>query len=185
MRRRDGDVTMTQEAIVLAEDLTAVIKRDLRAVRREIGAFPDDASVWRTPPGIANSAGTLALHLAGNVQHFFGAVLGGSGYVRDRAAEFSRRDVPRAEIQAQLDAAIGAVEPGLSRVSDSTFQADFAEKIAGHTVSTGEWLIHLAAHLAYHLGQIDYHRRIVTGQAETVGTMAVPELHSARKAAGS
>lgn len=175
---------MIQEAIVLAEDLT-VITRDLRAVRREIAAYPDDASVWRTPPGIANSAGTLALHLAGNVQHFFGAVLGGTGYVRDRAAEFSRRDVPRAEIQAQLDAALAAVEPGLSHVTDGVIQAEFPEKIAGHTVSTGEWLIHLAAHLAYHLGQIDYHRRIVTGQSETVGTMAVPELRSARKVAGT
>lgn len=169
---------------MIPEYLAAVITRDLRAVRREIAAYPDEASVWRLPPGIANSAGTLALHLAGNVQHFFGAVLAGSGYVRDRAAEFSRRDVPRAEILAQLDAAIAAVQPGLSQASDDALQADFSEKIAGHTVSTGEWLMHLAAHLAYHLGQVDYHRRIVTGQAQTVGTMAVAELHSARKAAG-
>jgi hypothetical protein len=166
---------------MLAEYLTAVITRDLRAVRREIEAYPDDASVWRVPPGIANCAGTLALHLAGNVQHFFGTILGGTGYVRDRAAEFSRRDVPRAEIGGQLEAGIAAVERGLSRVADNSLAADFPEKIAGHTVSTGEWLIHLAAHLAYHLGQIDYHRRLVTGRAETVGTMAVPELRTARK----
>ena len=168
---------------MIADYLTAVITRDLRAVRREIEAYPDDASVWKLPPGIANSAGTLALHLAGNVQHFFGAILGQTGYVRDRAAEFSRRDVPRGEIVAQLDAAIAAVAPGLSRVSDSALQAAFPEQIAGHTVATGEWLIHLAAHLAYHLGQIDYHRRLVTGKSETVGTMAVPELRTARKPA--
>lgn len=166
---------------MLAEYLTAVMTRDLRAVRREIEAYADDASVWRLPPGIANSAGTLALHLAGNVQHFCGAILGGTGFVRDRAAEFSRRDVPRAELAAQLDAAIAAVEPGLSRVADSAFGADYSEKIAGHTVATGEWLIHLVAHVAYHLGQIDYHRRLVTGRAETVGTMSVPELGTARK----
>ena len=168
---------------MIADYLTAVMTRDLRAVRREIAAFPDDASVWQVAPGIVNSAGTLALHLAGNVQHFFGTVLCGTSYVRDRAAEFSRRDVPRAEIQAQLDAAIAAVEPGLARVPDGALQAEYPEKIAGHTVSTGEWLVHLATHLAYHLGQIDYHRRLVTGQSETVGTMAVPELRSARKVA--
>jgi len=166
---------------VIADYLTAVISRDLRAVKREIAAFPDDESVWRLVPGVANSSGTLALHLAGNVQHFFGKVLGGTNYVRDRTAEFNRRDVPRAEIQAQLDAAIAAVEPGLSRVKDNGLDADYPEHIAAHSVATGEWLIHLAAHLAYHLGQIDYHRRMVTGQNETVGTMALPELRSARK----
>ena len=121
------------------------------------------------------------MHLAGNVQHFFGAILGGTGYVRDRAAEFSRRDVPRAEIAAQLDAGIAAVERGLSRVADNSLAADYPEKIAGHTVSTGEWLVHLVAHLGYHLGQIDYHRRLVTGRGETVGTMAIPELRTARR----
>ena len=166
---------------MIPEYLTAVITRDLRAVRREIEAYPDDASVWKLPPGIANSAGTLALHLAGNAQHFFGAVLGGSGYVRDRAAEFSRRDVPRAEITAQLDAGIAAVERGFAKVSDQTLATDFPEQIAGHAVAGGEWLIHLASHLAYHLGQIDYHRRLVTGHTETVGTMALQELRSARK----
>ncbi|HJQ66642.1 MAG TPA: DinB family protein [Gemmatimonadales bacterium] len=166
---------------MIPEYLTAVITRDLRAVRREIEAYPDDESVWKLPPGIANSAGTLALHLAGNVQHFFGAVLGRSGYVRDRAAEFSRRDVPRAEIAAQLDAGIAAVEQGLAKVSEQALSSDFPEPIAGHAVAGGEWLIHLASHLAYHLGQIDYHRRLVTGHTETVGAMALQELRSARK----
>lgn len=166
---------------MIGDNLTAIITRDLRAVRREIEAYPDDASVWALPPGIANSAGTLALHLAGNVQHFFGAILGGTKYVRDRAAEFSRRDVPRAEIVVQLEAGIAAAERGLGRVSDGSLQTDFPEQIAGHTVSTGEWLVHLATHLAYHLGQIDYHRRLVTGRPETVGTMSVPELRTARK----
>ena len=169
---------------MIGEYLTAIIMRDLRAVRREIEAYPDEASIWKQPPGIANSAGTLALHLAGNVQHFFGATLGKTGYVRDRAAEFNRRDVPRAEIVAQLEAGIAAVPKGLAQVQDGALAADFPEPIGGHTVSTGEWLIHLAAHLAYHLGQIDYHRRIVTGQPSTVGTMAVPELRTARKPGG-
>lgn len=166
---------------MIGEYLAAVITRDLKAVRREIEAYPDDSSVWKLPPGIANSAGTLALHLAGNAQHFFGAILGKTGYVRDRAAEFNRRDVARAEIVAQLDAGIAAVPKGLAQLPDAALAADFPEQIAGHTVSTGEWLIHLAAHLTYHLGQIDYHRRIATGQAVTVGTMAVPELSTARK----
>ena len=166
---------------MLSDYLVGVIARDMKALGREVEAYPDDASLWRTPPGIANSGGTLALHLAGNVQHFFGAVLGGSGYVRDRNAEFSRRDVPRSEIAAQIQAAVAAVERYLPQVSDATMAADYPEQIAGHTVVTGEWLAHLVAHLGYHLGQVDYHRRLVTGKGETVRAMATPELRTARK----
>jgi len=166
---------------VITQDVAAIITRDLRAVKREIEAYPDEASVWKLAPGIANSGGTLALHLAGNLQHFFGAVLGKTGFVRDRAAEFSRRDVSRTELVAQLEAAIAAVENGLAGVAESALGKDYPERIAGHVVATGEWLIHLASHLAYHLGQIDYHRRLVTGHTETVAAMAVTELRSARK----
>jgi hypothetical protein len=170
---------------VLSDYLVGVIVRDLKAVGREVEAYPDDASVWRTPPGVINSGGTLALHLCGNVQHFFGAILGGTGYVRDRAAEFSRRDVPRVEILQQVNAAVAAAERGLAKVTVASLGAEFPEAIAGHTVETGDWLIHLAVHLGYHLGQIDYHRRLVTGKGDTVGTMAVPQLRTARKKDGA
>jgi len=166
---------------VVSDYLVGVIVRDLRALGREVEAYPDDASLWRTPPGIANSGGTLALHLCGNVQHFFGKVLGGTGYVRDRAAEFSRRDVPRLEIMAQIDAAVAAAERGLARVADSALTVDYPEPVGGCVVANGELLIHLAVHLGYHLGQVDYHRRLVTGRGETVGVMAIPELRTARK----
>jgi DinB family protein len=166
---------------VFQDYLVGVIVRDVKALGREVDLYPDDASLWRTPPGIANSGGTLVLHLCGNVQHFFGAILGGTGYVRDRAAEFSRRDVPRPEIQRQVAAAVAAAERGLARLADASVDKEFPEKIAGHTVGTGEWLVHLAVHLGYHLGQLDYHRRLVTGQGETARVMAVPELRSARQ----
>lgn len=167
---------------MFSDYLVGVIVRDLKALGREVEAYPDDASLWRTPPGITNSGGTLALHLCGNVQHFFGRILGGSGYVRDRAAEFSRRDVARAEIMQQVSAAIVAAERGLALLADSALDAAFPEKIAGHTVGTGEWLVHLVDHLGYHLGQLDYHRRLVTGRGETARTMSVPELRTARQA---
>ncbi len=164
-----------------ADWIAGVLVRDLNGVRRELEAYPSESDIWRVEPGIANSAGTLALHLAGNLQHFIGTVLGGGSYRRDRDAEFSRRDVPRAELVAQLEAAIVAVERGLAQVSEAALAADYPERIAGHTVTAGEWLVHLVAHLSYHLGQIDYHRRLLTGRGETVGTMGIAELRSARK----
>ena len=101
----------------LTTNLTTLLVRELKAFARELDLYPDDASVWKTTPGITNSTGNLALHVAGNLQHFIGAVLGGTGYVRNRELEFSRSSGTRAEIKAELAAAITAVEktlPGLS-----------------------------------------------------------------------
>lgn len=165
------------------EYVARILVRDLNAVRRELEAYPDEQSVWALPPGIANSAGTLALHLAGNLQHFIGAVLGKSGYKRDRAAEFAKRDVPRSAVIVELEAAIVAIGLGMSQVSEAMLAEDFPEAIAGHRIVTADWLMHLVSHCAYHLGQIDYHRRLVSGSGTTVGAMAVPELATARKVA--
>lgn len=145
-------------------------------MRRSVEAYPDDASLWAERPGLPNAAGTLVLHLAGNVQHYLGAVLGRSGYVRQRDAEFARRDAPRAELLAELDAAMQAVTLGLGAVEDDALLAPYPERIAGRTVAVGDFLVHLAAHAAYHLGQLDYHRRVVTGDGRPVGALAVGEL---------
>lgn len=159
-----------------ASTVALLITRELRAVRREIEAYPDDASVWRTVPGIPNTAGTLALHVAGNIRHFIGAIIGGDGYVRDRDAEFARRDVPRAELLAGLDAAITAVRRAMTSADDALFRRPFPELIAKRKVSGADFMAHLVAHLAYHLGQIDYHRRVVTEDGRGVDAVSVREL---------
>lgn len=153
-----------------------VITRELRAVRREIEGYPDDASVWRAVPGLPNTGGTLALHVAGNIQHFFGAILGRDGYTRDRDAEFARRDVPRGQLLAGIDAAIASVERTLPRITADQLSAPYPQPIANRTVTTQVFLVHLVTHLAYHLGQLDYHRRAVTGNAQGVDAVSVREL---------
>jgi uncharacterized damage-inducible protein DinB len=159
-----------------AATLQRLITRELRAFRRELEAYPDDASVWRLIPGVPNTGGTLALHVAGNIQHFIGAIVGRDGYVRDRDAEFARRDVPRAELIAGLDAAIRAVERTLSSASSDLMRGPYPEPIAKRTVTAADFLVHLVAHLAYHLGQIDYHRRAVTGDTRGIDAVSVREL---------
>ena len=163
---------------MLASAVAAVLARDLGTLRREIEAYPDDRLIWRTVPGITNTAGTLALHLAGNVQHFVGATLGRSGYRRDRQAEFARRDVPRAELLREVSAAETALD-ALHRLSETQLRGDYPEIVGGSRVAAGEFLVHLVAHFTYHLGQIDYHRRVVTGQATPVGAVQTAGLTSA------
>jgi uncharacterized damage-inducible protein DinB len=130
-------------------------------------------------PGISNVAGTLVLHLAGNLQHYLGARLGRTGYVRDRPAEFARRDVPRSELLRQIEAARAAVKAALSGSAQPDVMAAYPEAIGGSKVATGDYLIHLTTHFAYHLGQIDYHRRVVTGSAFGVDAIRPSELSSA------
>lgn len=169
---------------MLLPAIGAVLDRDLRALRREVEAYPDDRAVWRQVPGVSNVAGTLVLHLAGNLQHYLGARLGGADFIRNRAAEFSRRDVPRAELVREIEAARAAVKAAVARIAAPELAAEFPETVGGVHVVTGEYLIHLATHFAYHLGQVDYHRRMVTGSSATVDAMRPAELSSARRADG-
>jgi hypothetical protein len=161
---------------MLPGQLATVLTRDLRAFRRELEAYPDDASVWRPVAGLPNSGGTLALHVAGNLRHFVGSILGGDGYKRDRDSEFARRDVPRSELMAGLDAAAAAVERTLASLDENVLGLPYPEPIAKRTLGTQLFLVHLATHLAYHLGQLDYHRRMVTGNAQGVDAVSVREL---------
>jgi DinB family protein len=167
-------------AATFTADLAAQLDRELRALRRELEAYPDERQIWSDAPGMPNSAGTLALHLAGNVQHYIGARFGGTGYVRNRDAEFARRNVPRAELVAEVERARAAVRTGLERMDPAALDRDFPEAIGGSRLRTADYLVHLCAHFAYHLGQLDMHRRVVTGNSSGVGALKVSELGSAR-----
>jgi hypothetical protein len=82
----------------LGRNLSILLLRELATFERELALFPDDQTIWRTAPGMGNPAGNLALHVAGNLQHYVGAVLGGTGYERRREAEFSRRSGTRGDL---------------------------------------------------------------------------------------
>src|SRR2546422_1300534 len=134
------------------------------------------------PICITNSGGNLALHLVGNLQYFLGTVLGGTGYVRDRDAEFGRRDVPRAELLRQIDTALAAVAQTMALLREQDLAKPYPQPVGGVTLSTGDFLLHLAAHFTYHLGQVDYHRRLLTGKAGQIRAVPLTELASAAPA---
>jgi hypothetical protein len=160
-----------------------MITRELRAIRRELEAYPSASAIWETHPGLPNTAGTLALHAAGNLLHFFGAVYLRTGYVRDRDAEFTRRDVGRAELIRLLGEAGAVVDRTCAVMTEAQWRESFPLAVASRRLQTGEFFLHLATHLAYHLGQIDYHRRVVTGNAKGTGAVSPAELLSAVPAA--
>ncbi len=156
--------------------LRLLLVRDLEAVRREVAAYADDTQPWQLLPGLPNTGGTLVLHIAGNLRHFLGAVLGGSGYVRDRDAEFAARDVSRSALDALLADTIADVRASLTTLDPSRLGDPFPVAIRGAHPETRAFLLHLTVHLAYHLGQLDAHRRAVTGDAASVDAMALGPL---------
>jgi hypothetical protein len=159
----------------LTSIVQALFIRDLETLKREIAAFPDDKAPWVERPGVTNTAGTLALHCAGNIQHFIGAKLGGTGYVRQRDAEFARRGVSRAEIAAELDKAIAAVH-SLDGKTDADLPRVFPDAFGGKQVNIESLLFFLHGHLTFHLGQVDYYRRLTTGDNRIMDTIATSAL---------
>ncbi|MBJ6111861.1 DinB family protein [Hymenobacter sp. BT523] len=146
---------------MLLATLRTLFARDLDKLRQEIEAYQTEAALWRTAPGISNSAGNLCLHLMGNLNTYIGAELGRTGYVRNRELEFSQQGVPRAELVARIDATRAVVAAALARLSDEQLHQQYPVVVFESEMTTGYFLVHLATHLAYHLGQINYHRRLV------------------------
>ena len=157
-------------------DLARILIRELEGFARELQRFPDDASAWKTVPGVTNSAANLALHVAGNLQYHIGTIFGGTGYVRNREAEFGRRSGPRAEIVAELDAAIVVVRDVLPKISAERFDAEFPEPVMGMKFRTSLLMLHLCAHAGFHLGQAGYLRRVITGDATSSGPIPLGPL---------
>ena len=146
---------------MLKDVLIELYERDLGKLRDEIAAYENEADIWKTGNGITNPAGNLCLHLSGNLRHFFGSVLGGDGYVRDRDAEFASKNVSKDELLAGIDAALASVRSTLEGISDEDFAATYPIEVFGAPITTGFFLTHLATHLNWHLGQINYHRRLL------------------------
>lgn len=158
MSGEDGNVSST------GKDLARVIGREVDRVAEEIAAYRDERNLWVTQGAQRNAPGTLALHLAGNLQHYIGAGLGDTGYVRDRNAEFNDRDVPREELLARLRGARDSTVRVLSSLdedvfSEGRFAVDLPDAYADMTVRA--FVIHLTWHLGWHQGQIYYHRLAV------------------------
>lgn len=137
--------------------------RDLQRLRDAVAAYPDDASLWRTAGTISNPGGTLCLHLCGNLRHFIGHTLGGQAYVRDREHEFSARGLTRAELLAEVDRMRMEVLGTLAALEPTALAHTFPQHLMDREWRTDELLMHLHGHLNYHLGQLDYHRRILCG----------------------
>ena len=146
---------------MVIETLQKIFKRDLEKLKQEIASYRDESNLWKVDKSIANSSGNLCLHLVGNLNTYIGAEIGKTGYIRDRDHEFSQKNIPRDELVKMIGDTITVVENGLNKLKEEDLEKEYPLLVFKEKTSTGFFLIHLAVHLGYHLGQVNYHRRLL------------------------
>jgi uncharacterized damage-inducible protein DinB len=146
---------------MLTETLKSLFNRDLNKLKVEIESYENENQIWAIDKNISNSAGNLCLHLIGNINNFIGTELGKTGYIRNRPLEFSLKDVPRTEIISKIDETILVVNNTLDSLTEADLKAIYPKIVFEKEMTTEFFLVHLSTHLAYHLGQINYHRRLI------------------------
>jgi uncharacterized damage-inducible protein DinB len=143
------------------EALIQIFDRDIDKLKLEIESFKDEGNLWITSGSISNSAGNLCLHLIGNLNHFIGAVIGESGYVRNREAEFNSKNIDSAKLIKMIRDTRDEVSSALKNFDESKLSSVYPIQVFGYDMTYEYFLLHLNTHLSYHLGQINYLRRII------------------------
>lgn len=148
--------------IMITKTLIKLFTRDLYKLKIEIESYSNERNLWLVEKGITNSAGNLCLHLVGNLNAFIGAQLGNTNYIRQRDLEFSNKDVPRSELLKMVDDTIAVVENTLGKLKEQDLEKEYPLLVFKEKTTTEYFLMHLVTHLTYHLGQINYHRRLLS-----------------------
>jgi hypothetical protein len=146
---------------MISETFSKLFLRDLKRLSKEIESYSDEADLWIVRHEISNSAGNLCLHLLGNLNAYIGANLGKTGYVRDRPAEFSLKDIPKDDLLNNIKSVSTIIEKVFLESAEDVLHEIYPEEVLGYPMNTEYFLIHLYGHLNYHLGQINYHRRLL------------------------
>ena len=147
---------------MIVNSLHVIFRRDLLKLKLELEQYSHEEDIWRIAGSVLNSAGNLTLHLIGNLNTYIGAELGKTGYIRDRPKEFSIKNIPREELIYNIMRTMEMLEKVLPSLTEEQLLREYPQETAEGKVSTQHFLIHLATHLNYHLGQVNYHRRLQT-----------------------
>jgi uncharacterized damage-inducible protein DinB len=151
---------------MVAEFTSEIFERELNKLIEEIKLYPNEETIWKKVKGIQNSGGTLCLHICGNLQHFIGDVLGNTGYIRNRDKEFSDINIPASELIREIQKTIKAVVTTLEVNKEINLEEEYtaipAHVLGKEKLTKGFFLMHLISHMDYHIGQINYHRRMIS-----------------------
>lgn len=146
---------------MLIETLNQLFERDLNRLIAEIELYKKEENIWRIEENILNSAGNLTLHIIGNLNTYIGKEIGKTNYVRNRELEFSQKDISRQELIKGLNDTIVMIRMALINFPENELENEYPILVFTEKTSTCYLLVHLTTHLTYHLGQINYHRRLL------------------------
>ncbi len=146
---------------MLTVTLKSLFERDLKKLKQEIETYKTERNIWRIDKDITNSAGNLCLHIIGNLNWFIGAQLGNTGYIRHRDLEFSSTNIPKDDLLMEIDRTRSMIENTLNKITASQLELEYPILVFEQKSTTQYFLVHLTTHLTYHLGQINYHRRLL------------------------
>ena len=146
----------------LIETLIKIFERDIDRMVNEIKLYSDEKKIWVIDKEIKNSAGNLCLHLCGNTQFYIGTIMGQTGYVRNRDLEFSEKFRTREQLLSEIATTRTSVTSSLRKFDPALLDTLYPEQTLGYPMTYTFFLVHLAAHFSYHLGQINYHRRLLS-----------------------
>ena len=146
---------------MLINTLQSLFTRDLNRLRNEIELYTKEENLWKVEGNIVNSSGNLCLHLVGNLNTFIGKELGNTGYIRNRESEFSLKNIQRQELVRKIDDTIEVVNKTLDNLDESSLKNEYPIIVFEEKTTIEYLLVHLVTHLSYHLGQVNYHRRMI------------------------
>jgi uncharacterized damage-inducible protein DinB len=145
----------------LIETLIRLFERDLDKLVVELNLYRDERSIWTVRGEINNTAGNLCLHLCGNLQHYIGVGMAHTDYKRNREREFADKDISRTDLLGELAKTKKTVLDALRNFDPALLESEYPLPVFDYPMTHTFFLVHLAGHFNYHLGQINYHRRLI------------------------
>jgi uncharacterized damage-inducible protein DinB len=122
-------------------------------------------SLWIKPFSFGNSIGHLVLHLTGNLNHYIGAMIAGTGYVREREREFIDPNHPTVdELLARFHEAVALVVRTLHELDDEGFAVPVEHQVPIKS-RLGLFLV-CASHMNNHIGQMTYLVQAINSEAK-------------------
>jgi len=142
------------------EEYRKLYRRELEKLKIEFELYRNENNIWKIDNEIANSAGNLGLHIVGNLNHFIGFALHKTDYTRNRENEFLLKNIPVKKLVSEIDLTIETIDNYLQSIDEDELKSEYPIIKFEEKASIEYLLSHLLIHLSYHLGQINYHRRI-------------------------
>jgi hypothetical protein len=146
---------------MLNNELANFYERDISKLIEEINLFKNEEDLWRTTGSVKNSCGNLVLHIIGGMNYLIGTALAHTEYVRNRDQEFIQKNVEKKELIAKLEELITIINQTLNRLTPEQMENEYPIFFDKPKTSVSYVLVQLLAHLNYHLGQVNYLRRIL------------------------